>query len=221
MKQNKSSCFGSCCYSLVIARAMFWILLTAQFLAGSHHSLSFVFAQFISVVESGEFCLRPSLTRIPEFCAMVACYHSADLAGTCWVWLSSWSGQVLWLLSCFSQWILLGYSVLTKTLNWKVSNNPGQRNFTWKWRGEAISISSHATSSSIWHLFARECVIKKVSKFEFFEKHMRANKFPNEKNIILLFSDKRGRIYWIKNSFPKQSYSTIRSKQHGLVSLAT
>ena len=105
-------------------RATFRILFTAQFLAGSHHSLSFVFAQFISVVESGEFCLRPSSTRIPESCTMVACCHSVDLAGTSWVWLSSWSGQVLWLLSCFSQWILLGYSVLTKTLNWKVSNNP-------------------------------------------------------------------------------------------------
>ena len=140
------------------------------------------------MVESGEFCLRPSLTRIPEFCAMVACYHSADLAGTCWVWLSSWSGQVLWLLSCFSQWILLGYSVLTKTLNWKVSNNPCQRNFTWKWREEAISISSHVTSSSIWLLFARECVIKKVSTFELFEKHMRANKFPNLMRKIVFYS---------------------------------
>ena len=53
---------------------------------------------------------------------------------------------------------------------------------------EAISISSHATSSSIWHLFARKCVIQKVSKFGLFEKHIRGNKFPNLMGKIVFYS---------------------------------
>ena len=53
---------------------------------------------------------------------------------------------------------------------------------------EAISISSHATSSSIWHLFARKCVIQKVSKFELFENHMRGNKLPNLMRKIVFYS---------------------------------
>ena len=53
---------------------------------------------------------------------------------------------------------------------------------------KAISISSYGASSSIWLLFARVCVIQKVSKFELFEKHMRANKFPNLMRKIVFYS---------------------------------